>query len=204
MQSAPASRAIARMLAREPQHDLGLRDRVAGAAALGLVRPVDGLGAGGGQELVEHRRVLGIVEAHHRRRAQEQAAVVGGDPQAGQRLRRRARRSPRSRCRRAGSPAGASPASSRRSRRRARRRPSRRLSASPAISMVRQLQAAVAGRAGDGDGVARGGGQVLRRQGEREQRVGLVRRRRAAAGPVRQLGHLEAERSAPRPASKGA
>ena len=71
--------------ADEVVDDALLGERQRGAAAVGLVVPVDGLAADGLGDLVHVRRVLGVVGQRDLRRPGEQAAVVAGDLEAGER-----------------------------------------------------------------------------------------------------------------------
>ncbi len=64
---------------------LRIGDGEARAAALGLVRPVHDRRPGRFQQPVHERGVLGVVEVRDLRGTREQAAVVAGDLQAGQR-----------------------------------------------------------------------------------------------------------------------
>ena len=72
-------------LVAQAAHDVRLRHRQARPAALGLERPLDRLGPGRRQQLVHARGVLGVVEGDDLRRARQQAAVVAGHPQPGER-----------------------------------------------------------------------------------------------------------------------
>ncbi len=80
--------------AAEPHDGAGAADAEGAAAALDLHVPVDGLGAAGADDVVHLGRLLRVVAAAELRRTNEQAAVVGGELDALERvgLARRRRR----------------------------------------------------------------------------------------------------------------
>ena len=81
-------------LAGELEDDAGARQGEVGAAALQPVAPGDGLGTGGVDDPLHDGRGLDAVQVRHVGGAGQQAAVVAGDFQPGERLLHRpARRS---------------------------------------------------------------------------------------------------------------
>ncbi len=152
---------------------------------------------------VHQRRVLGVVEVRDLRRPRQQAAVVADHPQALQRPRDARRRSSPGRCRGRGSPAGAGPASGRRSRAPTTSATWRADLGVVGDLVVGRLQAAVAGGAADGHRLAAGRRQVLGRQRQGQQRVGLVGRASSRSRSSRESPAAPGPAPWPPPASRG-
>jgi len=164
-----------------------------GPTALGLVRPFERRRPGGLHELVHQRGVSRVVEVGDLGRTRQQASVVAGHLQPGQRVadsggdareshlpqrissRCRTGVARRSRADHVGDPGAESGVFG--------------------DMVVRRLQPAVAGGAGHGDGAASGGREALA-AGRRPAADRSNARGGAAADPVFQFGQVEASRAA--------